>query len=58
VNKYKVEAQAHIYFLLKDIITDALKDMPVALRMEGDLKRKMANLHTMLEAWHTTFPCF
>ena len=58
MNAYKVETQAHIDFLLKDIITDVLKNVPAALRVEGDFQGKAADLRTKLETLPRTFPCF
>ena len=35
LHDYKVETEDHIDFVLKDIVTEVLKNVPVALRVEG-----------------------
>ena len=57
MHNYKVETQDHIYFLQKDGITDVLKDVPVALRVEGNFIGTIVDLRTTLEALPKMYAC-
>ena len=57
LHEYKVETNAHIDFLLKDIITGVLKNAPIAWRVEGNFTGTSAELRDRLQALSNVYPC-
>ena len=50
LHDYKVDTEANVDFVLNELISDVLKDVPVALRVEGDFTCKIADFRARLEA--------
>ena len=50
LHDYKVDTEANVDFVLNELISDVLKNVPIALRVEGEYTGKIADFRARLEA--------